>query len=860
MIAPPPAVSRSGKGRYILLAAILAVAATAQILVTVDVVRGWDDDRAAYRLPFTLAQASRQIETLHERALRAGLRSGDEVVAVNGHAFRGMRDIGVLRSPQAPIEVRRGTERLTVTTTLEPPRQPLSIFEEKLTAAVLLVIMPLLCLALGGAAAAIRIRDRQAWVLLGLMLTFPQLVRQDIETWSGGVLLFLTIYRNAMLGAFPVAMILFSVYFAERLRLDERAPWLKWLLLIPCGLGGAVNLALMVFRLVDVAAWPAVQHLLHPLMPLFAFSLFVSISMFFATLAFKLGSTQNPDVRRRLKLLLVGTQVALGPMFVVVVISFVFRTRGLSFVPPAVLTAVLLLFFLFPATFAYVILVHRALDLRVVVRQGIQYALVRRGASVLMGLVVVGIMFWTATAVDDPKLRRPERFRVVAASVVAILVMQRLRTRAAEWIDSRFFRNAYDAERVLTEVSEQVRTMVEPGALVRTVAETISKTLYVPRLAFLLADGGVYRPAFAIGYEAPPPVEFPERAGTVEFLKQTAAPARVYLDDVNNWVWKTQGVTDDERGMLERLESQLILPLAVKEKLLGFISLGQKKSEEPYSGSDLRLLRYLAAQSALALQNTQLTEAYAREAAQREKLNREVEIAREVQERLFPQKLPSVEGLDCAGGCRPALAVGGDYYDFLALPEGQLGVVIGDVSGKGIAAALLMASLQASVRSQTIHPGQSLAAMIASVNTLIYEASTSSRYATLFYAQLDPKTLTLDYVNAGHNPPMLFRASGEVERLEVGGTVVGLLPRFPFRQARVQLQRGDLLVGFTDGVSEAENGAQEDWGDDRLIAAVRGASTAGASELMAHLMREADRFAAGAEQHDDMTLVILRVL
>jgi sigma-B regulation protein RsbU (phosphoserine phosphatase) len=144
------------------------------------------------------------------------------------------------------------------------------------------------------------------------------------------------------------------------------------------------------------------------------------------------------------------------------------------------------------------------------------------------------------------------------------------------------------------------------------------------------------------------------------------------------------------------------LPLTLKDKLLGFVSLSQKRSEEPYSSGDLRLLKSVATQTGLALENSRLTATIAEDMARREKLNRELEIAREVQERLFPQRLPVVTGLDYFGKCRAALGVGGDYYDFLALPGGKLGIALGDVSGKGIAAALMMASLEASLRAEAM--------------------------------------------------------------------------------------------------------------------------------------------------------------
>jgi len=335
----------------------------------------------------------------------------------------------------------------------------------------------------------------------------------------------------------------------------------------------------------------------------------------------------------------------------------------------------------------------------------------------------------------------------------------------------------------------------------------------------------------------------------------------VFLNDRDSWLYREEEINDEERGKLAALHSELLLPLAVRDKLLGFISLGPKKSEEPYTGSDVRLLKSVAAQTGLALENANLMREIADEVAQRERLNREVEIAREVQERLFPQKLPVIAGLDYAGHCRPALGVGGDYYDFLALPQGHLGVAIGDVSGKGIAAALMMASLQASLRGEATRAPESLAAAVANVNRLLYEASSSNRYATFFYGQYDPSTRRFDYVNAGHNPPMLFHCAGgqwTVSRLDVGGTVVGLLESYAYEQSFVTLASGDIVVAYTDGISEAMNAADEEWGEDNMMETVTRCDGLPAQEMLQRILAAADAFVAGAKQHDDMTLVILR--
>jgi phosphoserine phosphatase RsbU/P len=268
-----------------------------------------------------------------------------------------------------------------------------------------------------------------------------------------------------------------------------------------------------------------------------------------------------------------------------------------------------------------------------------------------------------------------------------------------------------------------------------------------------------------------------------------------------------------------------------------------------------------AGQTALAQEVARLTTAIGREMAQRERLNRELEIAREVQEHLFPQRFPVVLGLDYCGHCRPAREVGGDYYDFLGLPDGRLGIAIGDVSGKGVGAALMMASLEASLRALAPVVDDP-AELMGRVNSLVHQASATNRFATLFYAQFDPATRRMLYVNAGHNPPLVLRNSAgscKVLRLETGGPVIGLL-RHRYERGVFTLEAGDLLVLFTDGVSESMNARDEEWGEERLIGFAKSCHGLTAVEGMWRILAAARAFAAGAEQHDDMTLVVLRLV
>jgi sigma-B regulation protein RsbU (phosphoserine phosphatase) len=292
--------------------------------------------------------------------------------------------------------------------------------------------------------------------------------------------------------------------------------------------------------------------------------------------------------------------------------------------------------------------------------------------------------------------------------------------------------------------------------------------------------------------------------------------------------------------------------------------LGPKRSEEPYTPSDLRLLESVGIQTGLGLELSETAASLAAAAVERAHTAREMEIAREVQERLFPQRLPSIPGIGLAGSCRTAFGVGGDYYDAFELGGGRLGLAIGDVSGKGISAALLMASLRACLRTMTLTtPGTrsssgELTELMMDMNRLIFEASAVNRYATFFFGIFDPAASRLDYVNAGHNPPVLLRC-GDVLRLETGGPVIGLLPSVGYSQGSLTLGPGDILLAYTDGISEAMNSAEEEWGEEAMIAAAQQAANGNAEDIVKAIFAAADIFAGSALQHDDMTVLVMKV-
>ncbi|HYL36028.1 MAG TPA: SpoIIE family protein phosphatase [Bryobacteraceae bacterium] len=277
-----------------------------------------------------------------------------------------------------------------------------------------------------------------------------------------------------------------------------------------------------------------------------------------------------------------------------------------------------------------------------------------------------------------------------------------------------------------------------------------------------------------------------------------------------------------------------------------------------FAPADVDLISFAACFSAQAIENQQLQ----RERENAQRLRRELEIAREVQERLLPRLPVSIDNLDCAAVCQPALEVGGDYYNYWSLPGGKLAIAVGDVSGKGISAALLMASLQAWLYGLILRGSLDLPDLCSELNRIVYNSTAPDRYSSLFFALWDAATQTLQYVNAGQTAPLLYRPKanpGErIKRLTEGGLPIGLMPLVSYGQETIAFNQGDWLLCFSDGISEAMNPLEEEWGEDNMLAALEHSVGLTAETLVGNVLRAALDFTGTAPQHDDMTILAIR--
>lgn len=303
-----------------------------------------------------------------------------------------------------------------------------------------------------------------------------------------------------------------------------------------------------------------------------------------------------------------------------------------------------------------------------------------------------------------------------------------------------------------------------------------------------------------------------------------------------------------------RTQQVLSLPLRSEGRVIGALQLLNKASG--FTEKDLELMRLLGHFAANAIE----TERFRRDSEGAKLIKHELDLARDVQARLLPEPPTGVRGLTCAGFCRPARVIGGDYYDLLQLVDGSFAFTVGDVSGKGIPAAVMMASIQMVLRSNLNKSGPiHLPSILADLNLTLYVSSTAERYSTLFCGIISPDRSTLSYVNAGHISPLLLRSNGHLERLLECSAPIGLLPDFTYEEAHVSLFPGDTLVVVSDGIIEARDKSGGFWDEKEVERIVQDSLGIAPRDLTSILCDAADAFASDTDQYDDMTVLSIRI-
>ena len=330
------------------------------------------------------------------------------------------------------------------------------------------------------------------------------------------------------------------------------------------------------------------------------------------------------------------------------------------------------------------------------------------------------------------------------------------------------------------------------------------------------------------------------------------------LETSRRWAAERKPQQAAELELLQGIGLRLAAPLRTKTELIGLLLFGARQKESEYTLAEKNLAAACAEQFALTIENGRLNERL----LEQEKVRRDLALATEVQKRLLPESLPQSAATALGAYTLAARSIGGDYYDVFQSGDHSLGIALADVAGKGIAAALIMAVVQASLRIIASEEKVSLPELAARMNRFLHKSTGFSSYATFFYARVEEDKHQLRYVNAGHNPPYLvrsFSADAPIEELATGGMIIGMFPVTSYEEAVVDLHPGDVLIAFTDGVTEALNTAGEEWGEERLKALVRRVSPLAVPEMTVAISQEIQGWIGTAPQHDDITFVVMKV-
>ncbi len=786
-------------------------------------------------------------------AERAGLKDKDRVVAINGSSADSAGAWnGVMY--RAWLNAKPG-DAVRLTVQRPGQSQPLAITPvframqgagdtksaARTVALQILSSYPIFFAVVGLAVLFLRIEDRNAWLMALVFATF--ITAADLPSQFAlappHLQDFLFGYRTLMGSILAGVFYFFFAVFPTRSPIDRKVPWLKWVLLV-MGIclslgdrhGGSKALpfvlAVLPDRVADIARIVVV---------------YGSIFLGLISLLLNMFSVSSRDDRRKLKVIFWGTVVATTPAVVIAFAQEVFHAE-ISFWVNFVKVILLLLF---PLSFAYAVVKHRVMDVPVLLKRSARYFVVERGFVFLILAISVGATLWLAQVFSRHFAAGSKAAIPVGATFGVLLISgatqvhRRVRTR----LDRAFFRSSYDAQQILESLAAQTLSVSSREGLARLLHDQINDALHPSSMYVYLESGNGHLQAYA----GNPPEEartLPTGAAGIAELADRRDPLELLPEAMHG----TQ---------LEPLQAECLVPIRGSSdgQLQGVAVLGPRLSEEPYSTGDKRLLASVASQAGIAMRSITLAEKMAATMEGERRTQQEMQIARQVQSRLLPQQAPSLPTLECAGKCIQTRAVGGDYYDFLDLGSGRIGLVLADISGKGMSAALLMANLQANLRSQYALALEDIPRLLRSVNRLFYKNTENNNYATTFFAVYDDETRRLRYVNCGHNAPFLARADGSVERLEATATVLGLFEEWDCTVAELELGAGDVLVIYTDGISEASPNEEDEFGEERLIEAMRNPRGRSADEILEAILGQVQEFSHG-EQADDMTLIVAR--
>ncbi len=550
--------------------------------------------------------------------------------------------------------------------------------------------------------------------------------------------------------------------------------------------------------------------------------------------------------RQRARMILFGVTIAFAPSVLIMLAAVIFKFKF-----PWNYLVFFVIFF--PASIAYSISKHNLFDADAIIKRTVGYFIV---TGIIIGMYA-GVTVFFNVFMGHYQVAQSKAFPIIFTLGV-ILFFNPLRDRIQSLVDRLFFRKEYDYGEIIDKISSAIASLMDLSEILKRLMQTFMQDMFINTGSVVLRspDGDSFKVYIADGEEqaSVENVVIDGDAPLIEIFEKEKRILTRYdiLEDP-----KYKEVSESCQADFDALHSNLIVPLIFQDKLIGLLNLGEKKSGKMYNREDVDLLGALANQGAVAIENARLF----KENLEKQRMEEELNIARDLQTSMLPAESPQIEGLEIAAYSMSAMEVGGDFYDFIEMGENSVGLVVGDVTGKSVSGALVM-SFSRSIFRMLSEENLSVGEIMLRANRRIKKDIKTGMFVALLYAVMDSAKRVVTLCSAGQTQPVHFSSeTGETTLVETKGDTfpLGILEEVDYQETDIQLSAGDSVVFYTDGIVEAMNTEKDMFGFDRLLSVVKEFGLQGAENILKGILDNVEKFTGEAAQHDDLTVIIVSI-
>lgn len=635
--------------------------------------------------------------------------------------------------------------------------------------------------------------------------------------------------------------------FPDRKRVLDRWPSLEYLIYVPAltiVLGYQIYFSMFKeASALDALSWVPTYSTLGKAVRLFMIFYLIGIVSFILHALFKAVTIQ---ARQRARMILFGVTMAFAPPMIIMVLAFLIKfSFPWNFFP----------FFIifFPASIAYSIIKHNLFEADAIIKRTVGYVMV---TAVIVG-AYVGVSVILNVLMGNYELAQSRAFPILFTLGV-ILVFNPLRNRIQALVDRVFFRKDYDYGEIVEKVGGAMTSLLELPLILKRLVQTFMEDMFINTSSvMLLAPARTEFQVFLAEGEQKEilgKLSLKQDKPLMEIIQREKRELTKYdvLEDP-----RYRAVSESCAADFASLNASLIVPLVYQDQVIGSLNLGEKKSGKAYTREDIELLRTIANQGAIAIENARLFQ----ENLEKQRMEEELNIARDLQMSMLPAVCPQMPGFTIAATSIPAREVGGDFYDFIEMGKDRLGLVVGDVTGKSVSGALVMAASR-SVFRMLSEEKLTVGDTMIRANRRIKKDIKSGMFVALIYAVLDGRNKILSLCSAGQTQPIYFSSKTREARLQetLGDKFpLGILEDSDYQETQIPLEPGDRVIFYTDGIVEAMNEKQEIFGFERLLEVLQSAGPISADELLREILNKVKLFAGNAPQYDDLTLIVVGI-